>query len=416
MKNTKKHSRFFLVGLLSLYITTSYGQTPKKSENIPSEIQEIVIRELVVAANQTEKYLPLFREKKIGIVANNTSVIFKKNTVNEPYVHAVDSLLSLGVNIVKAFAPEHGFRGDVDAGAKIKDEKDPKTNIPVTSLYGANYKPTQEQLQGIDMLVFDIQDVGTRFYTYLSTLHYVMEACAEKGIPLFVFDRPNPNAHYVDGPVLKKGFESFVGLHPVPIVYGMTIGEYAKMINGEKWLKNGIQCDLKVITLENYTHETPYSLPLRPSPNLPNNKAINLYPSICLFEGTNVNEGRGTEKQFQVFGSPYLPSDLYPYTYTPVSNFGSKDPKHLGKKCHGLDVSQTPKLNEIDLNWLIDAYKASPKSKNFFIFAAFFDKLAGSDELRKQIIEGKSFEQIRSSWEADLSAFKKVRAKYLLYP
>ncbi len=416
MKNHIELSSYFLGGIFSLFLTSSCGQTPKKIENSIAVAAVVVKTEIVVGANQTAKYIGLIKDKKIGIVANNTSVIFKKNTGNEAYVHAVDSLLSLGVNIVKAFAPEHGFRGDVDAGAKIKDEKDPKTNIPVTSLYGANYKPTQEQLQGIDMLVFDIQDVGTRFYTYLSTLHYVMEACAEKGIPLVVFDRPNPNGHYVDGPVLKKGFESFVGLHPVPIVYGMTIGEYAKMINGEKWLKNRIQCDLRVIALENYTHQTAYSLPLRPSPNLPNDKAINLYPSICLFEGTNVNEGRGTEKQFQVFGSPYLPSDLYAFTYTPVSNFGSKDPKHLGKKCYGLDVSQTPKLNKIDLNWLIDAYKATPKSDEFFKFAAFFDKLAGSDELRKQIIEGESMEQIKSSWNADLAAFKEVRAKYVLYP
>ena len=335
MKNTKRLDSFFIATISFLFLSSSCGQTLQKGKNLSSDSktgleQRTTTKEIIVAANQTDKYLALFKDKKVAVVANNTSVIFRQNSENEDSVHLVDSLLSLGVKIVKAFAPEHGFRGDADAGAKIKDERDPKTNLPVTSLYGANYKPSAEQLRGVDIVVFDIQDVGARFYTYLSTMHYVMEACAENNIPFVVFDRPNPNGHYIDGPVLEKGFESFVGLHPVPIVYGMTIGEYAKMINGEKWLKNGIQCDLTVIPLENYTHEIPYSLPLRPSPNLPNDKSINLYASLCLFEGTNVNAGRGTENQFQVFGSPYLPSDLYPYSYTPVSNFGAKNPKYLG--------------------------------------------------------------------------------------
>lgn len=420
MKNNIEQSSIFLVFIFSLFLTSSCGQTPKKVENIIAQkqvvaTQEIAKKEIIVAANQTEKYLPLFKDKKVAIVANNTSVIFRQNAENSDSVHLVDSLLSLGVTLVKAFAPEHGFRGDADAGAKIKDEKDPKTNLPVISLYGSNYKPSATQLQGVELVLFDIQDVGARFYTYISTMHYVMEACAENNIPLLVLDRPNPNGHYVDGPVLKKGFESFVGLHPVPMVYGMTIGEYAKMINGEKWLKNGIQADLTVISLENYTHESSYNLPLRPSPNLPNDKSINLYPSLCLFEGTNVNAGRGTETQFQVFGSPYLSSDIYQFRYTPVSNFGAKSPKHLGIECFGLDLTQTNKLDQLNLNWLIDAYNSTSSKKEFFKYAEFFDKLAGTDDLRKQIIQGKSFEEIKKTWEIDLTTFKVVRAKYLLY-
>tara|TARA_R110002012_G_scaffold263456_1_gene446294 strand:- start:136225 stop:137490 length:1266 start_codon:yes stop_codon:yes gene_type:complete len=420
MKNTKRLDSFFIATISFLFLSSSCGQTLQKGKNLSSDSktgleQRTTTKEIIVAANQTDKYLALFKDKKVAVVANNTSVIFRQNSENEDSVHLVDSLLSLGVKIVKAFAPEHGFRGDADAGAKIKDERDPKTNLPVTSLYGANYKPSAEQLRGVDIVVFDIQDVGARFYTYLSTMHYVMEACAENNIPFVVFDRPNPNGHYIDGPVLEKGFESFVGLHPVPIVYGMTIGEYAKMINGEKWLKNGIQCDLTVIPLENYTHEIPYSLPLRPSPNLPNDKSINLYASLCLFEGTNVNAGRGTENQFQVFGSPYLPSDLYPYSYTPVSNFGAKNPKYLGEKCFGLDLTQTENLQELNFNWLIDAYNASASKDDFIKYQSHFDRLAGTDALRKQIIEGRSFEEIKSTWKTGLDSFKNIRLKYLLY-
>ena len=253
-------------------------------------------------AYSTQEYLGLLSNKKIAIVANQTSVI--RNTSGTGYTHLVDSLVSLGVDIVKVFAPEHGFRGQLDAGEKVEDQKDPKTGLPIISLYGKNKKPTGEQLSGIDLVVFDIQDVGARFYTYISTLHYIMEACAENGISLLVLDRPNPNGHYVDGPVLETEFTSFVGMHPVPVVYGMTIGEYGRMINGEKWLDNGIQCELTVIELKGYDHGTPYELPIKPSPNLPNEKAVNLYPSLCFFEGTTVSCGRGTEQQFQIFGSP----------------------------------------------------------------------------------------------------------------
>jgi len=380
-------------------------------------------KDIVVGANQTEAYLKFLKGKNIAVVANNTSVIFKSNGTG--YTHLVDSLLSLNIQIRKVFAPEHGFRGTADAGEHLSDTIDSKTGLQVVSLYGEdktpqqkqiyNYrKPTPEQLKDIDLVVFDIQDVGVRFYTYISTLHNMMEACAENNIPLIVLDRPNPNRHYVDGPVLEKKSKSFAGLGPIPIVYGMTIGEYGLMTNGEKWLNNGVQCDLTVIQLKNYSHKSEYSLPLRPSPNLPNDKSINLYPSVCLFEGTNVSCGRGTEKQFQIFGSPYLPSELYTYTFTPQPNFGSSDPKYKNQECHGLDLSTTDNLKSINLSWLINAYEATPVKKEFFRIDAF-DKLAGTTKLRAQIEQGLSVNEIRKSWERDLTAFKKIRVKYLIY-
>lgn len=413
MKNTNKLEGtipFFILFLLLL--TISCGQTPKKvEEKTPEEKGGIV-----VGANQTEKYLKFLKDKKVAVVGNNTTVIFKGDQESEGYIHLVDSLISLDVKITKVFAPEHGFRGDADAGEVINDSRDSLTNLPVISLYGSNYKPSPEQMEDIDVVVFDIQDVGARFYTYLSTMHYAMEACAEKGIPIIVLDRPNPNGHYVDGPMVQKGNESFVSLHPVPIVYGMTIGEYAKMINGEKWLKNGIQCDLTVIPLEDYTHNSTYRLPLRPSPNLPNDKSINLYPSLCLFEGTNINSGRGTEKQFQVFGSPFLPADAYEYSFTPQPNFGAKTPKHLDEVCHGLDLSNTADLDSLNFSWLIDAYNSTANKEDFFNRQKHFDRLAGSEKLREQIISGKTFQEIKETWQTDLAAFKEVRKKYLIYP
>lgn len=420
MKNIQNYKHLVFVGFIILFLTRSCGQPAKKSivlvSNEPmSQPDPTTAPEIVVAANRTQHYLPLLKDKKVAVVANNTSVIFKSGSQENSHTHLVDSLRSLGVQVQKVFAPEHGFRGDADAGAKIKDEKDPKTKLPVISLYGANYKPSAAQLQGVELVLFDIQDVGARFYTYISTLHYVMEACAENRIPLLVLDRPNPNGHYIDGPVLKKGFESFVGLHPVPMVYGMTIGEYAQMINGEHWLKDGRQAALTVIPLENYTHQTSYSLPLRPSPNLPNDTSINLYPSLCLFEGTNVNAGRGTETQFQVFGSPYLPKEMYKFRYTPVANFGAAAPKHKGLQCYGMNLTQTKPLAALELQWLIDAYKHTASQKEFFQFAPFFDKLAGTDLLRKQILEGQAWEAIKSSWKSDLDAFKVIRAKYVFY-
>ena len=358
-------------------------------------------QELVLGAERTNIYLLLLKNKKIAVVGNQTSMI--ANT------HLVDSLLSLKVNVVKVFSPEHGFRGKADAGAKIEDETDEKTGLPIISLYGKNKKPTVEQLKGIELLLFDIQDVGARFYTYISTLHYVMEAAAENNIKVIVLDRPNPNGHYIDGPIREKGFESFVGMHPIPIVHAMTIGEYAQMINGEKWIAR--QCDLTVIEMENYTHDMSYDLPIKPSPNLPNSRSINLYPSLCLFEGTNVSLGRGTEYPFQHFGAPYLKSN---YSFTPKSGEGSKSPPHENKKCYGTDLRfQDNYLEEINLNWLIESYNNCPEKEKFF--NSFFDKLAGTDKLRLQIIEAKTVKEIKESWQENLNEFKKIRNKYLLY-
>ena len=356
---------------------------------------------LVLGAERTNIYLQLLKNKKIAIVGNQTSMI--ANT------HLVDSLLSLKVNVVKVFSPEHGFRGKADAGTKVEDETDEKTGLPIISLYGKNKKPTVEQLKGIELLLFDIQDVGARFYTYISTLHYVMEAAAENNIKVIVLDRPNPNGHYIDGPIREKGFESFVGMHPIPIVHAMTIGEYAQMINGEKWIER--QCDLTVIEMENYTHDMSYDLPIKPSPNLPNSRSINLYPSLCLFEGTNVSLGRGTEYPFQHFGAPYLKSN---YSFTPKSGEGSKSPPHENKKCYGTDLRfQDNYLEEINLNWLIESYNNCPEKEKFF--NSFFDKLAGTDKLRLQIIEGKTAKEIKESWQEGLNSFKQKRREYLIY-
>ena len=371
---------------------------------------------IIVAANRTETYLPLLKNKKVGIVGNQSSVIFlPRKTNSEPvkYKHLVDSLLALNVQVTKVFAPEHGFRGTADAGEVIKDGKDSKTGLPIISLYGDNKKPKPEQLKGLDLVIFDLQDVGARFYTYISSLHYVMEACAENNIPLLVLDRPNPNAHFIDGPILNPEYSSFVGMHPIPVVHGLTMGEYAQMINGEKWLKNGVQVDLKVIKIQDYTHQKPYSLPIKPSPNLPNDQSINLYPSLCFFEGTNVNAGRGTDNQFQVFGSPFLDKTIFDYSYTPQSKDGAKNPKHLGEICFGKDLTNSPHLDKINLAWLIEAYEnTSDKSK---FFNAFFTKLAGGPDLQKQIESGLSEEEIKATWQPGLEAFKLKREKYLLY-
>lgn len=352
-------------------------------------------------------------------MANQTSVIQKKGDFdklsltkkNKVYVHLVDSLLSLNIKIQKVFAPEHGFRGKADAGEVVKDGMDTQTNLPIISLYGKNKKPSKEQLKGIDVVVFDIQDVGARFYTYISTLHYVMEACAEAKIPVIVLDRPNPNGHYIDGPVLELKHKSFVGMHPVPVVYGMTIGEYAQMINGEQWLANGIQAKLTVIPLKHYTHQSTYSLPIKPSPNLPNDQAINLYPSLCFFEGTNVNAGRGTDMQFQVYGSPYL-SEKSPFSYTPSPNEGAKYPKHAYMICYGEDLRNHPRLSELDLSWISKARKQNT-TKGFF--NAFFTKLAGTTKLQSQLEGQVAQEDIKRTWKKGIEEFKKVRAKYLIY-
>lgn len=363
---------------------------------------------VVVGANQVESYLPLIKNKRIGIVANQTSVIFRKNN---KYTHIVDSLSSLNVKIKKVFAPEHGFRGKADAGEFVKNGKDPKTGIEIVSIYGSNKKPTKTQLENLDLLIFDIQDVGARFYTYISSLHYIMEACAENGIPLLILDRPNPNGHYTDGPILELENKSFVGMHPIPIVHGMTIGEYAQMINGEKWLKNSIKCNLKIIKCENYYKELQYSLPIKPSPNLPNDQSINLYPSLCFFEGTNISVGRGTEMQFQVFGAPFLPKTNF--QFKPQPNDGAKKPKHNNSICYGKDLRNTKKLNTINLEWLISCYYISEKKDTFF--NSFFTKLAGTKNLKKQIENGLNSTQIRSTWLKGLNEYDEMRKEYLIY-
>jgi uncharacterized protein YbbC (DUF1343 family) len=358
-------------------------------------------QELVLAAERTNLYLHHLENKKVGVVGNQTSMI--ANT------HLVDSLLSLGIDIVKVFSPEHGFRGIADAGAIIKDGIDSKTGIPIISLYGKNKKPKDEQLQGIDILVFDIQDVGVRFYTYISTLHYIMESAAESNIKVIVLDRPNPNGHYVDGPILDTAFQSFVGMHPIPIAHAMTIGEYAKMINGENWITT--KCELIVIEMENYTHNTNYDLPIKPSPNLPNARSVNLYPSLCLFEGTNISIGRGTDYPFQHFGAPYMKSN---YSFMPKSGEGSKYPKHEDIMCFGTDLRfQEDYLTAINLNWIIETYKQCSEKEEFF--NDFFNTLAGTDKLKKQIIAGMTVREIKASWQEGLEEFKRIRRKYLIY-
>ena len=360
--------------------------------------------QLVIGASQLNEYLPILNNKRVAVVANQTSLV--DNT------HLIDTLLSSGVSIIKVYAPEHGFRGKADAGASITDERDPKTNLPVLSLYGKNKKPKSADLDSIDLMIFDIQDVGARFYTYISTLHYVMEACAENNIPLLVLDRPNPNGHYVDGPLLDTAYASFVGMHPIPIVHGLTIGEYAQMINGEYWLNDSIQCDLQVQQMQNYTHKYVYDLPAKPSPNLPNAKSISLYPSLCLFEGTAISVGRGTNKQFQIIGSPEL--DSCSFTFSPISGVGATYPKHENVLCCGWDFSDTDFKNEINLSYLIETFEQY-NAKGLTFFNSFFDKLAGSNKLRVMIEAGWSSAEIKETWQLDLEAFKQKRKNYLIY-
>ncbi|MBB69226.1 MAG: hypothetical protein CMC77_04025 [Flavobacteriaceae bacterium] len=377
---------------------------------------------VTVAANQLELYLPLLKNKRVGIVANQTSVIFKNSPglglngelIKNDNIHLVDSLIKRDVSVIKVFAPEHGYRGRADAGEYVKGGIDLKTGLPIVSLYGENRKPDPKVLEDLDVVVFDIQDVGTRFYTFVSTLHYMMEGCAALNIPLIVLDRPNPNGHYVDGPVLDLNYKSFVGMHAVPITHGMTLGEFAKMINGEHWLEDDLNCDLTVIPVANYNREDVYILPIPPSPNLPNQKAINLYPSLCLFEGTHVSVGRGTENQFQIFGSPFLGDENYSFQFIPKPNFGAKNPKHKAKICYGKDLKNVDFLNDINLNWLIESYENTTDKSSFF--NSFFTKLAGQTTLQQQIEKGWSALEIKRSWENDLEQFKALRSNYLLYP
>jgi uncharacterized protein YbbC (DUF1343 family) len=360
---------------------------------------------VTVGAARTAEYLPLLNNKRVALLVNQTATI--GNT------HLVDSLLKLHIHIRKIFSPEHGFRGNADAGEKVGNSTDARTGLPIVSLYGKHRKADAADLRDVDILIYDIQDVGTRFYTYISSLQEIMESAAENNKPLIVLDRPNPNGHYVDGPVLDTAYRSFVGMQPIALVHGMTVGEYARMLNGEKWLSGGVQCKLTVISCQQYTHQTMYELPVKPSPNLPNMASIYLYPSTCLFEGTALSLGRGTDKPFQVFGSPLFPKDLY--SFTPRSVPGAKEPPLKDQVCYGYDLSGAAQEmdNKVQLKWLIQAYRLYPQKDKFF--TPFFNKLAGNSSLMQQIKDGKSEEEIRQSWEPALSHFKQLRKKYLLY-
>jgi uncharacterized protein YbbC (DUF1343 family) len=362
---------------------------------------------IIPGAYQMNLYLPQIAGKNVALVVNHTSMVGE--------VHLADTLLNRGVQIKKYFAPEHGFRGNADAGAHINNEVDQKTGLPIISLYGKHKKPTKEDLAGIDLVIFDIQDVGTRFYTYISTLQYVLEACAENNVPLMVLDRGNPNGKFIDGPVLDRKFISFVGINPIPLLHGCTIGELAKMFNGEKWLNNGIICQLSVIPVKNYHHSDPVHITIAPSPNLPNDQSISLYPSLCLFEGTNVSVGRGTDKQFQVVGTN-IPG-LGDYQFTPVPKPGAMDPPLKNQVCYGFDLSKIDASNlGLNLKYLFYFFDKSGKKELFFTSPSFFDKLAGTDQLRLQMLAGKTEEEIRASWQESLNEYKKMRKKYLIYP
>ena len=383
--------------------------------------------QIITGAERMEVYLPILKGKAVAIFANQTSMV--KNS------HLVDTLIKCGINVVKIFGPEHGFRGTADAGEHVDNAADKKTGISVISLYGDHKKPTAEDFKGIDVLVFDIQDVGVRFYTFISSLEYFLEAALENHKPLLILDRPNPNGFYVDGPVLDKKFKSFIGMQSIPIVYGMTMGEYALMLAGEKWLSpkaNAINIynvstqpttdtpfHVQIIKCKNYNHNSKYILPVNPSPNLREMQSIYLYPSTCFFEGTVLSEGRGTDKPFQIFGHPSLPNTLF--AFTPQPNAGAKSSKCFYQQCYGWNESGTTeevlkKLNnKIQLTYVLQAYKLFPGKDSFFLKNNFFNKLAGNDVLMKQIKEGKTEAEIRKSWEPGLINFKKIRKKYLLY-
>ncbi len=389
--NTIKNVLFFVCFIVLSACASTQTDAPKS---------------LRTGAEQTDVYISDLKGKTIALVVNHTSTIGK--------THLADSLISLGIKIKTIFAPEHGFRGTADAGEHVANGIDKKTGLPIVSLYGSNKKPSAAQLEGIDVVIFDIQDAGARFYTYTSTMHYVMEACAEQSKKLLILDRPNPNGHYVDGQVLNKKFASFVGLNPVPVVHGCTVGELAQMINGEGWLSGNKKCNVQIIKCLNYKHSMPYSPPIAPSPNLPNLQSMLLYPSICFFEGTDVSVGRGTDKQFQVIGSPNPKNGNF--KFTPEDKPGAKNPPQKGKLCYGQDLSKIDARSQtFTLKYLIDFYRKSDNKEKFFSSPSFFDKLAGSDTLRKQIIAGMTETQIRASWKVDLDKYKTIREKYLMY-
>lgn len=394
--NRTKHIPF--VWILTIYLMIF-------SEINPSNAFQT---EILTGSEQPELYLSKLMGKKVGVVANQTSIL-----PNRQNIHLVDFLLSQGIELKKVLVPEHGFRGTADAGEKVNNSIDSKTGLHIISLYGTNKKPSVDQIKDLDILIFDLQDVGTRFFTYISTMHYLMEACAENGKKLIIFDRPNPNGEYTDGPVLKKGFESFVGMHPIPVVHGLTVGELALMINGEKWLKNKAKTMLEVIPVKNWNHATPYSLPIKPSPNLPNDLSIRLYPSTCFFEGTVLSLGRGTLFPFQTYGYP--DPKFGTFTFTPISIDGmSKTPPLQNQLCYGRDLRNESKNHQFSLEYLLEAYQKSEMKEKFF--NSFFNTLAGTDELKKMILEGKTADEIEASWAEDLQKYRILRSKYTLYP
>ena len=400
-----------LITFITIGVTCSFSQAIVQIRNVVKTIKDVK-----VGADRTELYFPLLKGKSVAVIANQSSIIGT--------THLVDSLISAGINVSKVFCPEHGFRGVVDAGATVKTYKDAKTGLPIISLYGKNKKPSVAHLKDVDIIVFDIQDVGVRFYTYLSTLHYAMEACAENKKYMIVLDRPNPNGYFIDGPTMTNSYNSFLGLINIPLVYGMTIGEYAQMLNGEGLLKGGVKCNLNVVKVKNYSHSDFYELPIKPSPNLPNMASIYLYPSLGLFEGTIVSVGRGTDKPFQIIGHPKLqksgPSKGKPsFSFTPKPKPSAKYPKHSGKLCYGynlMDFGEQYMKNtkKIYLFWLIDAYKNTPKGMAFF--DENFNYHSGNSTLQNQIKGGVSEADIRKSWELGINKFKLIRKKYLLYP
>ncbi len=424
-----KKSTFLLTSFLSLFILTACGQAQKVklNPNVPNpykvkaeDIDKPKVKpvKFKTGAEQTEVYLPLLKGKRVGMVVNPTSIIGKETSV--------DSLVKRGVNIVKIFGPEHGFRGDASAGVSVDDSIDAKTGIKAISLYGKHSTPTKEDIADVDIMIFDIQDVGVRFYTYINTLQHVMEACARDGKEVMILDRPNPNGFYVDGPVLDPKYKSGIGIQPIPIVHGLTVGEYAQMLNGEGWLKDKLKCKITVIKNAGYTHDMPYVLPVKPSPNLNTPQSILLYPSTCLFEGTYLNHGRGTQYPFTIVGAPYL-KGKFDFSYTPKSIKGmSETPLFMNEVCYGLDLrnyntENFRKTKMLNLSWLIELYKASPRKADFFnnklsAEVGTIEARIGVGDFRQQIIDGKSEKEIRASWEPGLSQYKLMRKKYLLYP
>ena len=383
---------------------SSFSKSKTTIKNKPAVVSDPQSLVFGTGADNFAGFSKFIKNKRVGIVTNQSGLL-------QNNLHLVDYLLDKKVNITKIFAPEHGFRGTADAGEMIVDGKDLKTGLPILSLYGDNRKPKTEQLQDVDVIIFDLQDVGARFYTYISTLHNVMESCAENNVPLIVLDRPNPNGSIIDGPILEKEYSSFVGMHTIPVLHGMTMGEYAQMINGEKWLKNGVVCDLQIVACNVYRRDMVYDLKVKPSPNLPNAHAINLYASLCFFEGTNVSVGRGTDAQFQIYGSPYLPN--IDFCFVPLPNEGAKDPMHNGKDCFGEDLSKILPLQQLELKWLLKAYNETCDKSKFF--NPFFNKLAGGKKLHQQIEQGLTEDLIRATWQDGLVKFKAMRKKYLIY-